>query len=201
MAYTFAWDNLPRPFAALSPMVGVTDSAFRQICKGYGADVLFTEMVSSEALMRSRRINLRTARMLEFRRDRPAGDLSAYGRRPRYYGAGGGASGRGRVRRYRHQYGLPRKIHQRQRLWLVVAQHARSSGANRQGGAWRDLDPAIGQDARGRDRQRPARFRQADGSGGRGSANRSPAHKGARLQGRGRLGHHSSGRRSRLLCR
>ena len=34
----------------LAPMEGVTDGAFRRICKEYGADVLISEFVSSDAL-------------------------------------------------------------------------------------------------------------------------------------------------------
>ena len=37
---------------ALAPMEDVTDSAFRLICKRLGADLLFTEFTSSEALVR-----------------------------------------------------------------------------------------------------------------------------------------------------
>lgn len=36
----------------LAPMEGVTDGAFRRICKEYGADVLVSEFVSSDALSR-----------------------------------------------------------------------------------------------------------------------------------------------------
>jgi nifR3 family TIM-barrel protein len=36
----------------LAPMEGVTDGAFRRICKEYGADVLISEFVSSDALSR-----------------------------------------------------------------------------------------------------------------------------------------------------
>ena len=35
---------------ALAPMAGVTDSAFRQLSKYYGADVVYTEMVSADGL-------------------------------------------------------------------------------------------------------------------------------------------------------
>jgi nifR3 family TIM-barrel protein len=35
---------------ALAPMAGITDSAFRQICKGFGADVVYSEMASAAAL-------------------------------------------------------------------------------------------------------------------------------------------------------
>ncbi|MBQ6906984.1 MAG: tRNA-dihydrouridine synthase family protein, partial [Clostridia bacterium] len=34
----------------LAPMAGVTDSPFRQICKGFGADFVTTEMVSAKGL-------------------------------------------------------------------------------------------------------------------------------------------------------
>jgi nifR3 family TIM-barrel protein len=36
----------------LAPMEGVTDGAFRRICKQYGADVLVSEFISSDALSR-----------------------------------------------------------------------------------------------------------------------------------------------------
>ncbi|HNW09215.1 MAG TPA: tRNA-dihydrouridine synthase family protein, partial [bacterium] len=42
--------NKNKPILALAPMAGVTDSAFRQICKHYGADVVYTEMVSADGL-------------------------------------------------------------------------------------------------------------------------------------------------------
>jgi nifR3 family TIM-barrel protein len=51
MSTPFRWTDLPPGFLALSPMAGVTDSPFRRLCKRYGADVIFTEMVSVEALL------------------------------------------------------------------------------------------------------------------------------------------------------
>ena len=39
-----------RPILALAPMAGFSDSAFRQVCKKYGADVLYSEMASATAL-------------------------------------------------------------------------------------------------------------------------------------------------------
>ncbi|MFA5184133.1 MAG: tRNA-dihydrouridine synthase [Patescibacteria group bacterium] len=47
------WQKLKKrgwPILALAPMAGFTDSAFRQICKSYGADVLYSEMASATAL-------------------------------------------------------------------------------------------------------------------------------------------------------
>ena len=37
----------------LAPMEDVTDQAFRLMCKHFGADMVYTEFVSSEALIRS----------------------------------------------------------------------------------------------------------------------------------------------------
>jgi nifR3 family TIM-barrel protein len=37
----------------LAPLEDITDSAFRSICRMYGADMVYTEFVSSEALVRS----------------------------------------------------------------------------------------------------------------------------------------------------
>jgi tRNA-dihydrouridine synthase B len=55
----------------LAPMAGVTDKVFRQICKGYGADVLVTEFVSAEGVFRR---NERTREYLDFdERERPLG--------------------------------------------------------------------------------------------------------------------------------
>jgi len=47
------WEKLPKagkPILALAPLAGFTDSAFRQVCKKYGADVLYSEMASATAL-------------------------------------------------------------------------------------------------------------------------------------------------------
>jgi nifR3 family TIM-barrel protein len=45
------WENLPEGYECLSPMAGVTDSAFRQVCKNHGADVVFTEMASANMML------------------------------------------------------------------------------------------------------------------------------------------------------
>jgi tRNA-dihydrouridine synthase B len=44
------WQKLNRPILALAPMAGISDSAFRAICKKYGADVTYSEMASVSAL-------------------------------------------------------------------------------------------------------------------------------------------------------
>ncbi|MCK5219905.1 tRNA-dihydrouridine synthase, partial [bacterium] len=35
----------------MAPMAGITDSAFRQVCKSFGADLVYTEMVSADGLV------------------------------------------------------------------------------------------------------------------------------------------------------
>jgi nifR3 family TIM-barrel protein len=44
------WSKLNHPILALAPMAGITDSAFRQICRQHGADVVYSEMASVSAL-------------------------------------------------------------------------------------------------------------------------------------------------------
>lgn len=44
------WQKIERPILALAPMAGITDSAFRQICREHGADVVYSEMASVSAL-------------------------------------------------------------------------------------------------------------------------------------------------------
>lgn len=57
------WQQLPQPILALAPMAGVTDAAFRQMCKQFGADVIYTEFASCHALIHE---NEATKRMLAF---------------------------------------------------------------------------------------------------------------------------------------
>ena len=49
------WEKLKKkkkgaPILALAPLAGYTDSAFRLICKDFGADVLYSEMASTSAV-------------------------------------------------------------------------------------------------------------------------------------------------------
>jgi len=44
------WTKLNKPIITTTPMAGITDSAWRQICKMWGADVVHTEFVSADAL-------------------------------------------------------------------------------------------------------------------------------------------------------
>ncbi len=55
----------------LAPMAGITDTTFRRLCKGYGADVMVSEFVSAEGIFRR---NERTMEYLDFTEaERPLG--------------------------------------------------------------------------------------------------------------------------------
>ena len=67
----------------LAPMAGVTDTIFRQLAKGYGADVMVTEFVSAEGIFRK---NERTMDYLEFvEAERPLG-VQLFGGDPAHLG-------------------------------------------------------------------------------------------------------------------
>lgn len=56
---------------ALAPMEDITDSAFRQICKSFGADLLFTEFIAADGLIREAEKSRRKLNFLEM--ERPLG--------------------------------------------------------------------------------------------------------------------------------
>jgi len=67
----------------LAPMAGVTDTVFRRLAKGYGADVMVTEFVSAEGIFRR---NERTLEYLEFEEtERPLG-VQLFGADPEHLG-------------------------------------------------------------------------------------------------------------------
>lgn len=70
-----------KPLLFLAPMAGVTNTVFRRLCKGFGADVLTTEFVSAEGILHR---NERTKRYLEFHaEERPLG-VQLFGANPNH---------------------------------------------------------------------------------------------------------------------
>ncbi|MDD3079785.1 MAG: tRNA dihydrouridine synthase DusB [Paludibacter sp.] len=63
----------------LAPMEDVTDPAFRLLCKRFGADMLYTEFVSSEALIRS--VNRTQQKLTIYPEERPIA-IQIYGHDP-----------------------------------------------------------------------------------------------------------------------
>jgi len=57
------WSKLNKPILTTTPMAGITDTAWRQMCKSFGADVVHTEFVSADALNHNSK---KTLKMLAF---------------------------------------------------------------------------------------------------------------------------------------
>ena len=63
----------------LAPMEDVTDASFRFVCKEFGADMMYTEFVSSDGLIRDARKSL--AKLLTYDYEAPIG-IQIYGNIP-----------------------------------------------------------------------------------------------------------------------
>lgn len=73
------WKKLKKPILIVAPMAGITDSAFRQICKLFDADVVYTEMTSADGLVYKGK---KTLEMLNFStKERPV-VLQLFGKDP-----------------------------------------------------------------------------------------------------------------------
>jgi tRNA-dihydrouridine synthase B len=67
--------NIEKPLL-LAPMEDVTDQAFRIICKRLGADLVFTEFVNSEGLIRN---SLKTKKKMDFQEEERPFGIQIYG--------------------------------------------------------------------------------------------------------------------------
>lgn len=78
-----------RPILALAPMAGFTDSVFRMLVKKYGADVLYSEMVSVAALYYGGSSNdgaLETKKLLQFNRSKEKPYVvQLFGAKPKHF--------------------------------------------------------------------------------------------------------------------
>ena len=68
----------PRPLF-LAPMEDVTDISFRYICKGFGAEMMYTEFISSDGLIRDAAKTIAKMRLYDY--ERPIG-IQIYGHLP-----------------------------------------------------------------------------------------------------------------------
>jgi tRNA-dihydrouridine synthase B len=59
--------DIDRP-VILAPMEDVTDRAFRQLCKRHGADIVYTEFISAEALRRGAEKSIRKLNVADYER-------------------------------------------------------------------------------------------------------------------------------------
>lgn len=78
------WQKIKKPILALAPMAGVTDSAFRQVCREQGADLVYTEMVSADGLYYQSK---KTLAFLKFnRRHESPVVIQLFGKNPETFG-------------------------------------------------------------------------------------------------------------------
>jgi tRNA-dihydrouridine synthase B len=76
------WKKLNKPILALAPMAGYTNSSFRQLCKSYGADVVYSEMASATALnFRGKK----TLELLKFQKSERPYVVQVFGNDPKYF--------------------------------------------------------------------------------------------------------------------
>lgn len=76
------YQKLKKPFYALAPLAGITDSAFRQICKEYGADIVYSEMASSTALFYNQE---KTLELLKFNKKERPYVVQLFGSNPEHF--------------------------------------------------------------------------------------------------------------------
>ena len=76
------WKKINKPILALAPMAGYTNSAFRQICKYYDADIVYSEMASATALNFKGK---KTLEMLRFKKAERYYVVQLFGNNPDYF--------------------------------------------------------------------------------------------------------------------
>ncbi len=144
----------------LAPMAGVTDLAFRRICREHGAALTVTEMVSTKALCYQDR---KTPRLLELAPDEHPAAAQIFGHEPETMAEGARiALEKIRLRHHRHQHGLPCSEDCRQRGRLGaharpaarLARH-RSGRQGRERPRYRQIPQGMGREKRQLRRIRP----------------------------------------------
>ena len=76
------WKQLNKPILALAPMAGLTDSAFRTLCRQLGADIVYTEMISADALYYKSK---KTLELIKFNKSEKPIVGQLFGKRPELF--------------------------------------------------------------------------------------------------------------------
>jgi nifR3 family TIM-barrel protein len=71
------------PPVVLAPMAGITNVAFRRLCREYGAGLYVSEMITTRALVER---NAKTLKLIEFGADETPRSIQLYGTDPRIVG-------------------------------------------------------------------------------------------------------------------
>jgi nifR3 family TIM-barrel protein len=100
------------PPVVLAPMAGVTNPPFRSLCRGFGAGLYVSEMITARPLVER---NAKTDKLASFAPDEPIRSLQLYGVDPYYVGeAARRLTGEGRVDHIDLNFGCPvRKVTRR----------------------------------------------------------------------------------------
>lgn len=65
---SFSWKKIKKPIFILGPMAGISTQPLMKMCKHFGADVVFTPMVSSNAIMYNKKETLKIAQFSKYER-------------------------------------------------------------------------------------------------------------------------------------
>jgi|AntRauTorcE11897_2_1112592.scaffolds.fasta_scaffold05006_4 tRNA-dihydrouridine synthase B len=76
------WQDLKKPILALAPMAGINDTAFREVCSLFGADVLYSEMASATALSKNPE---KTLEMLSYIKTQKPYVVQLFGYHPEHF--------------------------------------------------------------------------------------------------------------------
>ncbi|MDP2709534.1 MAG: tRNA-dihydrouridine synthase [bacterium] len=76
------WKKIPKPIYALAPMAGAADSAFRQICKSFGAAVVYSEMISATAVVYN---SEKTLELMRFDKTERPFVVQLFGAKPEHF--------------------------------------------------------------------------------------------------------------------
>ncbi len=77
------WQKLNKGFLCLAPLAGISDSIFRGICKDFGADVLYSEMISVMGLCHN---SEKTLELSKYTKKEKPYIVQLFGGRPEYFG-------------------------------------------------------------------------------------------------------------------
>lgn len=65
------WEEIPKPYFAVAPMVGNSEEAWRRLSKRHGANIVYTEMVHCDSFLRGNRDPVRNQWYTTSGEDRP----------------------------------------------------------------------------------------------------------------------------------
>lgn len=80
----FSWKSYKKPIIGLAPMAGFTDSPYRQICRDFGSDIFYSELISTAAFFYKQE-NEASLRLCRFEKSERPFILQLFGREPEQF--------------------------------------------------------------------------------------------------------------------